>query len=725
MNHAIGRIRARRALAFVAMIAAVAPAGARADEEQRLPIQDPGVVGKIAAINPCVSESEYDVPVYYGDECKRLKIVFGPIVVNPGKNDVLIQPVTFEKPMWDGYMTRFKPGLFDVTGKTPPVESLHLHHGTWLNASSYGAPNIGPVDSFRSYGDGPWFATGEEKTINALPYRYGIKIKGTDVWLFLHMVHSAVTSPTVVFVSYDIDYVAADVAETLQADGKPLINNTKQLWLDVGGGGNWSDGIQNDDQFPFNPVYNVQAGFGGSSADTATEYKVPASEAAIYGLGDDETALDVCRWPDDNCARENSSGRVSRNQGNDVSASVEGWDKNISAAYDGSLVVMGGHLHMGGINDTVSLVREFTAPDGITKRRFSKIIHISDAYYWNWNNSAKVGAAPISWDVSMSGVSADIGWKVRIKQGDRLRLNADYDTSIGSWYENMGIVMTWVAPGDTTGLDPFRGCAWDGGSSLSGCQVEINHGLLPDKDTSAPPVPSDVWGPITASGPERVMPIGVNRPEPAPGWTEPGGNLAGCSPSATVLCTRGQITHGHIGSSSNHTGCRGTACSDSLLATAPEWVGDPIDEIHMAGFLYGPGDFGQIPVTGIPEVALGSTVTFLNEDMFALIPHTATLCGYPCTGSVNTHYPIPDGGQKVVATPATGDDPDFTVEDPDGDKALDAMDFDTTELGINLGTPTLGEPQNARYELKATRTGVYTYFCRIHPFMRGAFEVVA
>ena len=38
------------------------------------------------------------------------------------------------------------------------------------------APAVGPVDSFREYGDGPWFATGEEKTINALPYRYGIKI---------------------------------------------------------------------------------------------------------------------------------------------------------------------------------------------------------------------------------------------------------------------------------------------------------------------------------------------------------------------------------------------------------------------------------------------------------------------------------------------------------------------------------------------------------------------
>ena len=712
---------ARRVLACVAMFAAIAPAAARADEETRLPVQDPGVVGKVAAINPCVSESEYDVPMYYGDDCKRLKIVFGPIVVNPGKNDVLIQPVTFEKPMWDGYMTRFKPGLFDVSGKTPPVESLHLHHGTWLNASSYGAPAVGPVDSFRSYGDGPWFATGEEKTINALPYRYGIKIKGSDVWLFLHMVHSAVTQPTVVFVSYDIDFVAADVAEAPQADGQPLIHNTKQLWLDVGGGGNWSDGISNDDAFPFNPVYNTQAGFGQPTDATGQTYSVSEADANIYDL--DSTTLDACGWPDDNCARENSSGRVSRNQGNDVSAAVDGWDKNVSAAFDGSLVVMGGHLHMGGLNDTVSLVREFTAPDG-SKRRFSKVIHISDAYYWNWQDSTKVGAAPVSWDVSMSGVSSDIGWKVRIKTGDKIRLNAEYDTSIGSWYENMGIVMTWVAPGDTTGLDPFRGCTWDGGSSLTGCEVEINHGLLPDKDSTTPPVPSDIWGPITASGAQRVMPIEINRPEPAPGWVEPGADFGSCTPSDTVLCTRGQITHGHISSSGNHGGCRAAQCPDAALAAAPEWIGDPITEIHMAGFLYGPGDFGQIGVTGIPEVKLGSTVTFLNEDMFALVPHTATACRYPCSGPVTTNYPIADGAQPVSDDPNSAD-PDLIVVDPLGSEALDTMDFDTTELGINLGTPTIGEPQNAKYELKATRTGVFTYFCRIHPFMRGAFEVVA
>ena len=47
-------------------------------------------------------------------------------------------------------------------------------------------------------------------------------------------------------------------------------------------------------------------------------------------------------------------------------------------------------------------------------------------------------------------------WKVRVQAGDRLRLNATYDSTYASWYETMGIMMAWIAPGDTSGVDPFE-----------------------------------------------------------------------------------------------------------------------------------------------------------------------------------------------------------------------------------------------------------------------------
>src|SRR5207248_1028764 len=88
------------------------------------------------------------------------------ITVKPGQNDVLVTPVTIEKPNQDGYITRFKPNLVDQNGNVPPVEQIHLHDGTWLSEPSYGS--------------GPFFAAGEEKTIAPIPRGYGTN--GTCTW---------------------------------------------------------------------------------------------------------------------------------------------------------------------------------------------------------------------------------------------------------------------------------------------------------------------------------------------------------------------------------------------------------------------------------------------------------------------------------------------------------------------------------------------------------------
>src|SRR5207247_8924619 len=94
----------------------------------------------------------------YPGNCRRMHFAYGPIVVKPGQNDVLINPVTIEKPGEDGYITRFKPNLVRPDGTVPPVEQVHLHHGTWL--------------SYPEYGSRPFFAAGEEKTIAPVPRGY-------------------------------------------------------------------------------------------------------------------------------------------------------------------------------------------------------------------------------------------------------------------------------------------------------------------------------------------------------------------------------------------------------------------------------------------------------------------------------------------------------------------------------------------------------------------------
>jgi plastocyanin len=104
-------------------------------------------------------------------------------------------------------------------------------------------------------------------------------------------------------------------------------------------------------------------------------------------------------------------------------------------------------------------------------------------------------------------------------------------------------------------------------------------------------------------------------------------------------------------------------------------------------------------------VKLGTTLRFTNFDGSAIY-HTITSCRYPCLGSTGAAFPLADG-------------------DTSGKRPLD---FDSSELGY--GAPGIGPAkQTLNWELPVTRQRGYkpgetvTYFCRIHPFMRGAFEV--
>ena len=146
-------------------------------------VPDPAFIEQVPGA-PCKPESAFEKKGWKlsashqaGDKCKRIQFAFGPITVKPGQNDVLIGPVTIEKPAYDGIITRFKPDLVDETGEAPPIDVVHLHHATWLNGGD-------------SYGNGPFFAAGEEKTVLPFPTGYGMEVNADDPWLLLYMVHS-------------------------------------------------------------------------------------------------------------------------------------------------------------------------------------------------------------------------------------------------------------------------------------------------------------------------------------------------------------------------------------------------------------------------------------------------------------------------------------------------------------------------------------------------------
>ena len=143
------RVRAAVALLLFSVIGALVPGSVGAENPP--PTPDPNFAGTLLP-RPCAYEGHdpYEKAFYrsegwkgpdyvrYPGACQRLRFTYGPITVKPGQNDVLVGPVTIQKPDQNGYITRIKPNLVRADGTVPPIEQEHLHHGTWLSEPSYG-----------------------------------------------------------------------------------------------------------------------------------------------------------------------------------------------------------------------------------------------------------------------------------------------------------------------------------------------------------------------------------------------------------------------------------------------------------------------------------------------------------------------------------------------------------------------------------------------------------
>lgn len=143
------------------------------------------------------------------------------------------------------------------------------------------------------------------------------------------------------------------------------------------------------------------------------------------------------------------------------------------------------------------------------------------------------------------------------------------------------------------------------------------------------------------------------------------------------------ITHGHLPEADRHGG------PDGAPSAPPRRVA--WGSVGIMGYSYLPGQAGIIPT-----VKRGQPLGFYNFDAAAQIFHTVTSCAAPCNGPTGISYPLANG----------------------------PVDFDSLELGF--GVPGLTAAAN-RWDFTLDTTpfepGEYTYFCRVHPFMRGSFAV--
>jgi plastocyanin len=163
----------------------------------------------------------------------------------------------------------------------------------------------------------------------------------------------------------------------------------------------------------------------------------------------------------------------------------------------------------------------------------------------------------------------------------------------------------------------------------------------------------------------------------------------GRDPFKTRVNHPGNVTHGHLAENDNHGGRR------TRLPDPRKLPGGAVNPgaVEILDFRYGLGDLSLSGAAGRPPVIrAGQTLSFHNGDDPKRVYHSLTSCRAPCNRSTGIAYPIADG----------------------------PVQFESGTLG------SAGPPATGRLEYRTPDDldpGTYTYFCRIHPFMRGAFRV--
>jgi plastocyanin len=164
----------------------------------------------------------------------------------------------------------------------------------------------------------------------------------------------------------------------------------------------------------------------------------------------------------------------------------------------------------------------------------------------------------------------------------------------------------------------------------------------------------------------------------------------GDNPFKTRVNRPGSVTHGHLPENDNHGGGATTMPDPRVLPDGTENPGF----VDLVNFRYQLGDLSLgDPVRNPPVIRAGQTLTFRDAgDDVKGISHSITSCKPPCNRATGIAYPLADSDVQFESGTLGSDVPPATG-------------------ALQWTTPSNLAP------------GTYTYFCRIHPFMRGAFRV--
>ena len=220
-----------------------------------------------------------------------------------------------------------------------------------------------------------------------------------------------------------------------------------------------------------------------------------------------------------------------------------------------------------------------------------------------------------------------------------------------------------------------------------------------------------------------IMVVGVTD-APVPG---------GVDPFAEKVDQTDYLTHGRLKENID----AGTGLPTGLQSPVDRRPGPYVDRITIRDFTFSQGDLTRSGRAGRPpRVPVGQSLRFVNQDDPLTIRfHTVTACRAPCTRSPGIGYPLANGlfgfdsgqlgygptiNQSIYQPGAEPVDVPFTAA-----AEVPAPDERCATIGGLTGAIRSGCIGTTVYETPPDlRPGTYAYFCRTHPFMRGAFRGV-
>ena len=334
-----------------------------------------------------------------------------------------------------------------------------------------------------------------------------------------------------------------------------------------------------------------------------------------------------------------------------------------TSTMDGTIIGTGGHLHPGGLHVLVENLgsKENPCPDDGRGTGGTRLLK-SEAL---WRNGV-----PFSEDFQMSVTNP--AWRAPVHKGDRIRITGVYENRDHAWYTAMtheGMYIDEQQPPQGR-CEPYL-IGEAGKPKVSYKKVKkkvVRWKKKRYRDARTGRVRVKLVRKVRI---KRVRKRVVERPDPTVGvpnrpW------------------------------SANHEDPYCGIGLGSFPCDRPEQQRGPgafTDTVTIANFLYLPGDQSLTGAQGDPpRVRAGQSMRFVNADQAAGIRHSVTTCPWPCNGPYVANYPLADGV------------------------------WDSTTLGYDPIDG--GNPNPVAQTPTDLPAGRYSYFCRIHPWMRGAFEVV-